>query len=300
MAIKGRYRGIGEQVKLQKGLPGAGAPQPTPRIVLDRPTASNANQQLYVVVATMRMQAKAMVRDFDVLTPLLSTPVQILASVAILIAGHRVDLVGYALTFALLTTVGAITFGTCGELVSNDRSNQILELLVATPTDYAIILAARALVLSFFALFGFAEAWALVVLVFRLPIPIHHPGVLVVALVATALASTGTSLVTAALFSLVRTTRTIQNAVNGPFYLLGGVLVPVTVLPVWLQIVSPLIYFYWAANLLRASLSPAIPAHVFSQAVMLLVLGLAGGLLGALIMRRMLDHLRSEGTLGLA
>ncbi len=94
--------------------------------------------------------------------------------------------------------------------------------------------------------------------------------------------------------------RTVQNAVNGPFYLLGGVLVPTRFLPVWLQPISPFIFFYWSANLVRDSLSSAPVTDLAARFSWLLGLGLLTGLVGVFVMQRMLTQLRRSGRMGLA
>jgi ABC-2 type transport system permease protein len=252
-----------------------------------------------LIVITLHTQIKLSFRDWDVLTPIIVMPLQVLPAMAVFAASHRIDLAGYALTAALLFTVGQTCFAVCSEIVSNDRRDQRLELLVATPVNYAVVLGARALVLSFLSLTGFLEAWLLTCLVFGIAVVVHHPAILIAAFVATAIAGAGTSILTAALFSLARNTRTIQNAVNGPFYLLSGILVPVAFLPAWLQIFSPVFFFYWSAGLVRDALAPAALLNVGLRITMLIGLGVIGAAIGTLVLGRMLDHLRQEGRLGL-
>lgn len=252
-----------------------------------------------LIVATLETQIKLSLRDWGVLTPVLVMPLQVLPALAIFVSSGRVDLVGYALTAALLFAVGQMCFSVSSEIVSNDRRDQRLELLVATPANYAVVLAARALVVSLLSLVGFVEAWLLARLVFGLTIVVHHPAVLLFALIATAFAGAGTAILTAALFSLARTTRTAQNAVYGPFYLLSGILVPVSFLPNWMQIFSPALFFYWSAGLVRDALAPAALAEPVWRIAILIGLGGIAALTGAVILTRMLDNLRREGRLGL-
>lgn len=253
-----------------------------------------------VILVTLQTQIKLSLRDWDVLTPIFVMPLQVLPALAVFVASRRLDLAGYALTAALLFVVGQMCFSVCSEIVSNDRRNERLELFVATPANYAVVLGARALVLSVFALTGIIEAWLLARFVFGLSIEVHHPAILVAALAATAIAAAGTSILAAALFSLARATRTIQNAVNGPFYLMSGILVPVTFLPAWLQIFSPFFFFYWSAGLVRDALAPGVIVDTGFRIGMLIVLGIIAAVVGTLVLTRMLDHLRREGRLGLA
>lgn len=255
---------------------------------------------LRVIAVTARTQGRLILRDIECMLPLLISPLQTLIALAILSASGRLDLASYALCAGLLMTIGQMGLFIGSEVVANDRYNQVLELLVATPTPYTWLLATRTLIIVSTGLIGLVEGWLIARFVFDITLAIPHPGLLIAALAATVLAGTGTSILTSALFSLARTTRTLQNAINGPLYLLGGVLVPVGFLPVWLQPFSPLIFFYWAANLVRAALDPAPPTGAGFQLAMVLGLGAVTAGIGAWVMRIMLDKLRAEGRLGLA
>ncbi len=254
---------------------------------------------LRLILATARTQVRMAVRSIEDLTFLMVMPLQTLVAMAILVEAGRLDLAGYALTASLLFTVGQMGFFVSSEIVSRDRSHQVLELLVATPSPYFILLGTRTLIMTSLGLVGFVESWLIARFVFGVHVVVYHPGILALTLVATALAGGGTAILTAALFSLARTVRTLQNAVNGPFYLLGGVLVPVTFLPAWLQPVSPFIFFYWSANLVRDSLEAPVLHDVAWRLAALLFLGLAAAVGGGLVLVRMLYQLRREGRLGL-
>lgn len=253
-----------------------------------------------LILATIRAQSKLSIRDWAVLTPVIVMPLQVLPAMAVFIASNRVDLAGYAITAALLFSIGQMCFSVSSEIVSNDRNDERLELLVATPAPYAVVLGARALVVSCLGLAGFVEAWLLTKLVFGITIAIHHPLILSLALAGSAVAGGGTAVLTAALFCLAKETRTIQNAVYGPFYLMSGILVPITFLPAWLQIFSPFFFFYWSAELVRDALSSAPIADVSLRISALIGLGATAAVIGALILTRMLDKLRRDGRLGLA
>jgi ABC-2 type transport system permease protein len=108
-----------------------------------------------------------------------------------------------------------------------------------------------------------------------------------------------TALITSTAFCFGKTTRTYQNALSGPLYLLGGVLVPVTFLPEIVQPFSRLIYLFWSADLLRASLQPVPVEDVVLRLGAIVALAAAGGGVGAVLFARFLGHLRREGTIGL-
>src|SRR5206468_2583677 len=80
-------------------------------------------------------------------------------------------------------------------------------------------------------------------------------GSLIATLAVTAVAMAGTSAAMAAIFVAARAARRFANALGYPFYILGGLLVPITFLPPWLRPLSWLTYLYWSAGLLRDALS---------------------------------------------
>jgi ABC-2 type transport system permease protein len=254
---------------------------------------------LRLAFAASRAQLSITRHNIEDLLPVIVMPLLTFVSMAILIHSGRGDLAPNALSASLLITVGQMGFFVAGEIVAADRNHQLLELIVASPASYAVVLAARVLVLAVLGLVGFFEGWLIAGAVFHVYIAVEHAGALVATLLATVFAATGTALLFTALLGLARTTRTFQHAVNGPFYLLGGVLVPVSYLPAWLQPLAPLTFFYWSAELVRDALRPAAVHALAPRLGAILALGLAGGLIGALVIARMLDRLRRDGALSL-
>lgn len=254
---------------------------------------------LRVAAGAARAQVRLTKNDIEDLRPIGTMPLMALVSVAILVHSGRAELAAYGLVAATLMTVGQMGLFVASEVIFRERQWQTLELTVATPAPYLFVLFPRVLVLTLIGLVGFAESWLLTRVVFGLSLTVYHPLLLIATLVATALASAGTAVLTSALFSLGQQVRTFQNAVNGPLYLLGGVLVPISYLPALLQPVSPFVFFYWSAKLMRSAFEPATPDDVAQGLLAILALGAAALLLGSLVLARMLDRLRRHGALGL-
>lgn len=252
-----------------------------------------------LLLAAARMQFVLTRHNIEDLLPVLVIPLLTLPSMAILLHAGRADLAPFALSASLLMTIGQMGFFVAGEVVSMDRRQQLLDIIVASPASYAVILLGRVGVLTILGLLGFAEGWLIARMVFGVHVPVFHGALLVMTLIATVVASTGTALLFTALLGLAGTTRTFQHAVNGPFYLLGGVLVPVQYLPVWLQPVAPFTFFYWAAGLVRDTLRPVPVQDGLMRLSATAILGLIAGLIGMLVIGRMLGRLRRDGTLSL-
>ncbi|MEI9939067.1 MAG: ABC transporter permease [Pseudomonadota bacterium] len=259
--------------------------------------AAALSNQLRVIA---RMQLRQSWRNVEDLLPVLVMPLLTFGSMAIFLDAGRLDLIGHALTACTLITVGQMGFFVGSELVSGDRRNQLLELLVAAKMAYGILLAVRVAVITALGLLGVAEGWLIVRLIFGVHVLVTHPVVLLLTLLSSVLAASGTAILFSALFGLARTTRTFQHAVNGPFYLLGGVLVPITFLPRWLQALSPFTFFYWSAGLLRDSFRAGEVNQLWPRLGVVGAMGVLFAAIGIAVVNRMLYRLRRDGALGLS
>jgi ABC-2 type transport system permease protein len=246
-----------------------------------------------------RAQGQMALQNVEELWPMVSFPLYIFVSMAVLSHAGRPDLAGNALVAAMLTCIVQMAFFIGGRMVAVDRDLQVLELIVASPARYGATLAARILFLIGIGLFTLGEAWLITRFVFGIAVPVPHPWLLLVSLVFTAAATTAAATLASALFGLGRNANTFQNAVNGPLYLLGGVLVPVTYLPPWLQVFSPFIFLTWSANLLRGALKPGPHAGAALELGALVALTVVTAVIAAVVIRRMMLALRRDGAMGL-
>jgi ABC-2 type transport system permease protein len=80
---------------------------------------------------------------------------------------------------------------------------------------------------------------------------------------------------------------------------LGGVLVPVALLPGWIQPLSKVVFLSWSADLLRASLAAGPVPDVGFRLAMIVVLGAIGFAVASELLRRVLRRVRVSGELGL-
>jgi ABC-2 type transport system permease protein len=230
---------------------------------------------------------------------MLLVPLFALIFMAVLDQSGRSDLLGYALVGPMLVGIGQMGFYVASEVVSRDRESQTLELAVATPAPFAVIIGARTMLLASLAVIGFVECWLVTRLVFGTTIEIHHPEVLIATLLATIFAAASTAIVTSALFSLTRSARSMQNTITYPIYVLAGVLVPASYLPDWLEPVSKVIFLSWSADLMRDALSDASMDDVVARLLAVVALGAVALISGSLLLDRMINHLRTTGRLGL-
>jgi ABC-2 type transport system permease protein len=184
-----------------------------------------------------------------------------------------------------------------GKLVTDDRWQGILEWVLAAPVGLASVILGRVASIMFLGLFGFFEVWAIGELMFGVGIPFEHPLDLALTLLATIFAMSGTAVAFAALFVLTRNATTFTNSASFPFYVLGGVFVPIAILPGWIQPLSSAIFMSWSADLLRASLKAAPIGDVWGRLGMVVLLGLISFAIGRAVLALVLRRMRVTGEL---
>lgn len=236
----------------------------------------------------------------DSLLPLITAPLHTVIFLMILRSGGRSDLSSYAVVAPVFIALWWFALFHGGVVVQNDRWAQTIELQVAAPTSFATVVFGRVLTVTLVGLLSFVEVWLVARYLLDAPVTIHHPGLLVVSLAATAFAMAAAALFMAVLFVLVRNGFTLTNSISYPFYVLGGVFVPVALLPGWVHPLSKVVFLSWSADLLRASLTPGPTPDAAFGVAMVLLLGAISLVIAAELLRRALRRVRETGELGLS
>ena len=112
-------------------------------------------------------------------------------------------------------------------------------------------------------------------------------------------ATAGAATALSALFVLAPSARIVQNTLSFPMFLLGGVLVPVSFFPAWLETLSRVVYLSWASDLLRAAVGPEAVEHGAGRAAMVFLLGGVTLAFGLVFIHRFLRRAREVGALSL-
>ena len=247
--------------------------------------------------AGFRLQVQLLRADPDLLLPLATAPVFAVVFLAIVEHAGRSDLVASAFVAPVLIALWSLAVMDSAEIVEADRLERVLEPLVSTPASLPAIVLGRIAALTAPAVLAFGEVWLVARLGFGAKVVFHHPWTFLAASVATALASAATAVVLASVFVLARSARTFQNALSFPFYVVGGVLAPVSLLPHWLRPLSSAVYLSWSADLMRDALAPASVERVAPRLAAILGLAAAAFALGTLLFALVLRRLRVDGTL---
>lgn len=250
-----------------------------------------------VFMAGWRMQWQSMRGNPDWFLMLLLAPLHTAVLVLIVVHAGRDDLTSYAVLAPALMALWAMALQTSGELISTERENGSLEGLLAVSGRFDVVMLGRLALVTTLSAAAFVEAWLTGWLITGTLQPIAHPWLLLVTVMVTMLAMTGWAGVMASVFVLARSARTFQNALSYPFYVLGGVLVPVAQLPAWLQPLSAVVFLSWASDLMRDALSAAPVANVPGRLAIILGLGLVGFVLGHRLLRGALRRVRTTGSL---
>jgi ABC-2 type transport system permease protein len=233
----------------------------------------------------------------DGLFPLFMTP--FLAVIFLMIIDHagREDLASYAVVAPVFMGLWWVSLMSAGGVISWDRWQGTLELIIAAPARFPLVVFGRILAVTTVGLVGFVEVWVIAKLLYRTEFTIHHPWHFAATLATSAAAMAGTAVAMSALFVLARNAVTFINSGSYPFFLLGGVLVPASFLPGGLEALSSAVFLSWSSDLLRASLAPA-PVDGFEyRLAMVLALGSAGLLIGSAMMVHFLRKVRMSGDI---
>ncbi|MFD8979491.1 ABC transporter permease [Streptomyces sp. NPDC059564] len=233
----------------------------------------------------------------DTVQVCLTTPLLTVLFLAISQHAGREDLSGYAIVAPTLMSLWLLSLYTAGELINEERALGTLEGLVAAPARLGVVVMGRMCAVTAVGVVAFAEAWLTGGLVFGRWLPLPHPGVTVACVLVTGLATAGTASILSSLFVLMPSARIVQNTLSYPFYLLGGVLVPVSVLPAWLRPASWAVFLSWSADLMRDSLGAPPVMHALPRLAVIAGLGAVGFGTGLVLLGWVLQRVRRIGTL---
>lgn len=247
--------------------------------------------------AAFRLQIQIIRRVPDYITYQITSPLLTVVFLLIIRESGRTELVPFAVVGPVLIGLWATSLMIAGEVITSDRGSGVFEALVATPAPLPVLVLGRVGASTLLGLLTFAETWFVVVVLMREPLPLPHPAVFLLALGATAAAMAGHAVLMAATFVLGQSSRPFQRALSWPFYLLGGVMVPVALLPAWAQPMSQAVFLSWSGGLLRDALAPQPVADVLPRLAVVLGLGALALIAGWTLTGRMVARARSLGTM---
>jgi ABC-2 type transport system permease protein len=211
-------------------------------------------------------------------------------------AGGRPGTLLYAALGAGLMGIWSTTLFGSGGSIQWQRFQGTLELLVAAPVPFVLVLAPLTLATATSGVYSLTATLLWGRLLFGVPLELAHPLAFALAVPATVLGLGLLGLVLASTFVLYRHANALANLLEYPVWLVTGLLVPVSLLPGWARPISWVLAPTWGVEAIRASALGGRPAPAIA---MCLLLGAAYLVVGAAFLHHFERLARDRATLSL-
>ena len=183
-----------------------------------------------------------------------------------------------------------------GGLIQWQRWQGTLEYVIGVPTPLILVVLPMTIATASIGLYSVTTTLIWGWLFFGTPLHLVHPGWFVLALPAAVLTLGLLGLVLASTFVLMRNANSLSNLLEYPVWLVTGLLIGISLLPVWTRPISWALPPYWGVLALRHA---ALGGEVWRPLAMVLALGIVFGAISTLTFR-WFEHLsRARATLSL-
>lgn len=209
---------------------------------------------------------------------------------------ERVDLDDVALGSALVALWGA-TVWSSGAILRGERWQGTLSQIMARPAGLGTVLVGKTLGATLRSLVFIAGTVMVTAALLGHPITVERPVPFIAALLAVLVSALILGVLLSSLFVLTRAAGRISEALMYPVFILGGMLVPLALLPNWAQALSTIVSLRWGTELLQAAAAGESQSGV--AWLMLAATTAAYAVLARLSFQRVLDRARKKGTLDL-
>jgi ABC-2 type transport system permease protein len=187
-------------------------------------------------------------------------------------------------------------FGSGGALQWN-RFQGTLELLVAAPPPFVVVLLPLTLATSITGAYALVATLLWGRLFFGVPLHFEHPVAFLVAVPAGVLSLGLMGLLMASSFVLYRHANALSNLLEYPVWVATGLLFPIALLPGWVRPISWLLAPHWGVDAIRHSATGG--GDVWLPIAMCFVVGAVYLVLAALFLRVFERQARARATLSL-
>jgi ABC-2 type transport system permease protein len=185
---------------------------------------------------------------------------------------------------------------TASSLLQRERWHGTLELLVASPTRFALVLVPITTAMATLGLYSLVATLVWGRLLFGIEVPVADPLLFGLSIVASIFSIALIGFLLSVAVVRYRTAWAMGNLLEYPGWLVCGFLVPITVFPSWVGWVAYALPPTWGMQAIRSSASGGSP---WFDVLMCLVLGVGYGVAGALLSETVLDSARRNATLSL-
>jgi len=253
---------------------------------------------LRVVWGGLRFHVKTLtLSNFFLLTTFLLPA--IFASIAFFLveAGGRPGTLLYTALGAGMMGVWSSTLFGSGGAIQWQRYQGTLELLVATPSPFLLVLLPITVASATVGAYSLGMTLVFGRLLFGVPLEVAHPLALVVAIPAMVIGLGLFGLLLATTFVLYRYANALSNLLEYPVWLATGLLVPVSLLPVWVEPISWVLAPTWGVRAIREATLGGDPWSAIGMCLALAALYVA---LAAVFLRIFERLARDRATLSLS
>jgi ABC-2 type transport system permease protein len=186
----------------------------------------------------------------------------------------------YASLGASVMGIWTATSVAAGSALQRERWHGTLELLVAAPSHFSLVLLPIGLATASIGIYCMAATLLWGRFVFGINVPVEHPALMALAIPATLLSIGALGFLIAVAFARFRYAWAIGSMTEYPIWLICGFLVPLTLLPSWVAPISWVLAPTWGMNAIRQASTGGTPLPDVAMCVLLGVVYVAIGVLG--------------------
>ena len=225
------------------------------------------------------------------------TPV-VLATIAFYLfqSGGQSESLLYAALGAGLMGIWSTTLFGSGGAIQWQRWQGTLELLIAAPVPFIVVLVPLTLATAAYGLVSLVSTLLWGRILFGIRLELVHPVLFVIAVPSAVIGLGLLGLLLASTFVLYRNANALSNLLGEPVWLITGMLVPISLLPGWVTPLSWVLAPTWGIRAIRES---ALGGDPLPAILMCLGLGVAYMLIAAVCLRHFERLARTRATLAL-
>jgi ABC-2 type transport system permease protein len=203
----------------------------------------------------------------------------------------------YASLGAAVMGIWGTTSTAAGASLAQQRWHGTLELLVAAPASFSLVLLPTTIAMASIGIYSMASTLLWGWLVFGIELTIDDPLAFVLAVPATVVSIGALGFLLAVAFVRFRQAWALGNMLEYPVWLVSGFLVPLSLFPGWVRPISWALAPTWGINAIRDA---ALGASAWLDIALALALGAGYVLLGIVLVNRALYAAREKATLALS
>ena len=203
----------------------------------------------------------------------------------------------YASLGAAVMGIWGATSTAAGAAMARERWTGTLELLVAAPVHFGVVLLPVTIAMATIGIYSMAATLAWGWLVFGIPLHIGDPVAFALAVPATVVSLGALGFLLAVAFVRFRQAWALGNMLEYPVWLISGFLVPLTLFPDWVRPISWALAPTWGISAIREA---ALGGSPYTDVGVALGLGVLYTAAGVLLVNRALHSARAKATLSLS